>query len=483
MLLGLCTGSVVCAGSSNSLLDISPDGKRLLAANADNHSVTVVDVTNDKKLREIPVGRQPEGVTFIGNGAIAAVTSYQENAVLFFNSETGTILKKLPVSPEPYGIVSDRAGKRAWVSHDYPGTVSEIDLTTRKVVRELKVGAATRGLALSPDEKRLYVTEFYTGILKALDLTTGTVVDAWKGHSTDNLCRNVVVHPTRPKAYLPHIRSMVQVNHGAGSIFPQLSICALVPPDGTRRRTSFAMDTFNGVYVTTNAWEAALSPDGKRLYTIYAGTNDMNLSRVVDDDYQEIARIGGPVQVGQNPRAVRVTPDNRKVYIYNTLDFALGVYTADTMKPITSIKTCTPPKTPEWVRGKILFNTAKQPMSQRRWIACSSCHPDGQHDGRVWQNPEGLRKTTALFGMAHTHPIHWSADRDEVQDFEYTIRSRLMSGGTGCCLAHCCRRSISRRSNWRTRRRAARKTWTRWRSTATRLSSLPCRRTFWRRAS
>src|SRR5205807_1189534 len=34
----------------------------------------------------------------------------------------------------------------------------------------------------------------------------------------------------------------------------------------------------------------------------------------------------------------------------------------------------------------------------------------------------------ALFGLAHTHPLHWSADRDEVQDFEYTIRSKLMQG-------------------------------------------------------
>jgi hypothetical protein len=76
----------------------------------------------------------------------------------------------------------------------------------------------------------------------------------------------------------------------------------------------------------------------------------------------------------------------------------------------------------------VLFNTAKPPMTSRRWIACSSCHPDGHHDARTWNNPEGMRKTTALFGMAHTHPIHWSADRDEVQDFEYTIRSNLMQG-------------------------------------------------------
>src|SRR6185295_2744671 len=92
------------------------------------------------------------------------------------------------------------------------------------------------------------------------------------------------------------------------------------------------------------------------------------------------------------------------------------------------IKVCNPPKTPEWVRGKVLFSTALPPLSRARWVACASCHPDGHSDGRAWHNPEGLRKTPPLMGLAHTHPLHWSADRDEVQDFEYTIRSRLMQG-------------------------------------------------------
>jgi cytochrome c553 len=98
------------------------------------------------------------------------------------------------------------------------------------------------------------------------------------------------------------------------------------------------------------------------------------------------------------------------------------------MRVLAHIKVCEPPKSPEWVRGKILFSTANRPLTSRRWIACASCHPDGHSDGRVWHNPEGLRKTPALLGLAHTHPLHWSADRDEVQDFEYTIRGRLMRG-------------------------------------------------------
>jgi YVTN family beta-propeller protein len=413
-------------GVSNSLMDISPDGKWLLAANADNGSVTVIDTTARKALREIKVGDKPEGVTWIGAGPLAAVTLYHENRIAFVDTRTGKVLSKLAVSAEPYGIVSDKDGKRAWVTHEYPGTVSEIDLQGRKLVRELKAGSFVRGLALSPDEQRLYVTEFYTGILRALDLASGKVVDSWKGHSTDNLSRHVVLHPRRPKAYLSHIRSMITVNDGSGSIFPQLSICDLKPGAG-RRRSSIGMDTYNGVYVVTNPWEAAISPDGKRLYTLYAGTNDMNVSRVIDDDYKEIEPIGYPTRLGNNPRAVRVSPDSKNVYVYNAMDFSVAMYT-EMMQPLATIKACEPAKTPEWVRGKVLFNTALPPLTSRRWIACSSCHPDGHHDGRTWQQPEGLRKTTAFFGLAHTHPLHWSGDRDEVQDFEYTIRGRLMQG-------------------------------------------------------
>ncbi len=426
--LFFCPLCPVDAGSSNSLLDITPDGQRLLVANADNGSVTVIDALTNKALGEIAVGDKPEGVAWIGNGPLAVVTVYNEDIVAFVDTNRGRVVEKLRVSDEPYGIVVTKDGSRAYVTHEYPGVVSEIDLGRRQVLREMKAGERVRGLAFSPDEKRLYVTEFYTGVLIALDRETGTIVDRWTGYSSDNLCRNVVVHPRRPKAYLPHIRSKIEVIDGRGSIFPQLSICDLTPPNGQKRRTSFGMDTYNGVYVVTNPWEAALSPDGKRLYTIYAGTNDMNISEVVDDDYKEIKRVGSAVRIGQNPRAVRVSPDGKKVYIANTLDFDVTVHDAGSMERLARIPVCPPPKSPEWVRGKILFSTANRPLTSRRWIACASCHPDGHSDGRVWQNPEGLRKTPALMGLAHTHPLHWSADRDEVQDFEYTIRGRLMQG-------------------------------------------------------
>lgn len=428
----LVVSSFAVAGPSNSLMDVAPSGKALVVANNDNGTVTLIDLAKQEKVREFKVGKKPEGVTWIDDGPLIAVTLYHEKAIVIVDTNSGNIEKTISTPAEPYGIVADAKGKIAYVSHEYPGVVSVIDLAKGVVLREIPAGAMPRGIALAPDGKRIYVTEFYTGILNAIDLDSGKIVDSWKGHSTDNLARHVTIHPTRPKAYIAHIRSMIKVNDGSGSIFPLLSICDLKPQPEKKdeqvvRRRGWGMDTFNRLYVTTNPWESAMSPDGKRFYLIYAGTDDVNYCSVIDDDYKEIEGIGTPSQLGKNPRAIRVSPDGKNVYIYTAMDFTLSIYSSS-MTLAKKIVTCEPPKTPEWVRGKILFNSAKPPLTSRRWIACSSCHPDGLHDGRVWQQPEGLRRTTAFVGMAHTHPLHWSADRDEVQDFEYTLRSKLMQG-------------------------------------------------------
>src|SRR5262245_64705571 len=52
------------AGSSNSLLDVKPDGSHLLVVNADNGTVTLVDLKERQAVREIEVGEKPEGVTW-----------------------------------------------------------------------------------------------------------------------------------------------------------------------------------------------------------------------------------------------------------------------------------------------------------------------------------------------------------------------------------------------------------------------------------
>ena len=56
LLASLLCVAPLFAGASNSLLDVSPDGKLLAVANTDNGTVTVVDLKSRKHLREFRCG-------------------------------------------------------------------------------------------------------------------------------------------------------------------------------------------------------------------------------------------------------------------------------------------------------------------------------------------------------------------------------------------------------------------------------------------
>jgi YVTN family beta-propeller protein len=424
VVLGMCPCAF--AGSSNSLLDISADGKLLGAANRDNGTVSIVELATRTVLREIPVGNKPEGVTFLGATQHLAVAVYGDDKIVLLDAGSGDRQGEIEVFDEPYGVVSSADGSKLYVTLESAGDVVEIDVATRAVIRTLKAGAFPRGLALSRGGEKLFVTEYLTGAVVAIDLASGEVVDRWQGSPSENLARQVALHPTRDKAYVPHIRSRTNVNQGEGSIVPFVSVIDTAVGPG-RRRKPVPMDSFVSVFVVANPWEVAVSPDGKTLLAVFAGTDDLYVCDVLDDNYRELS-FRKVLNLGHNPRAARFAPDGERIYIYNTLDFTIVEYDTRTLKKQATIAVCRNPLGDEILRGKILFYTALQPMVGRRWISCASCHPDGDADGRTWQNPEGLRNTTPLYGMAWTHPIHWSADRDESQDFEHTIRGRLMQG-------------------------------------------------------
>ena len=414
------------AGQSNSLMDISADGKLLACSNRDSGTVTIVDLASNKILSEIKVGKHPEGVTFLGQSHQVATAVYDEDRVVFLDADAGKITGQTEVFDEPYGVVSTSDDSKIFVTLDYPGRIVEIDTKTHKVIREFSSGSHLRGIAISNDDQSLFTTEYYTALVRQIDIASGKTTDEWPGGSTDNLARQITLHPRRAKAYLPHIRSRITLAHGAGSIFPIVSIVDTKAGEGKRRR-KIPMDSFRGARVTCNPWDTAITPDGKTFFVVFAGTDDLYVCNVIDDDYRELT-FRASLNLGHNPRAVRVAPDGNTFYVYNALDFNVVAYDTQTLRPLAMIDVTENPLGEEILLGKRLFYTALQPMTSRLWISCSSCHPDGQPDGKTWHNPEGLRNTQALAGMAWTHPIHWSADRDEVQDFEHTIRGPLMQG-------------------------------------------------------
>ena len=418
--------SALAQTRSAGLMNFSGDGTRVACSNRDSGTVTVFSWPELQVQHEVAVGSHPEGVAWIGRTHQLACCVYGDDNIAILNADSGEVERRIAVFDEPYGVVSNQDGSKLFATLEFPGQVVQIDVTTGSVVASWPAGQMLRGLSISRDDSFLIATEYLTSRLTKLSANDGTVEQTFDGASTDNLARQVVLAPDDQKAYFTHIRSRVTASHGSGSIFPYVSIARLTGEKaGTRSRVP--MDSFQNVRVTANPWDCDLSPNGKRLCVVFAGTNDMFVARIVGDDYAEL-EFERSVRLGNNPRAVRFTPDGQSVLVYNALDFQVVELQIPDGKEIGRVEVTKCSLSDELLLGKKLFYTALQPMSARSWISCSSCHPDGDADGRTWQQPEGLRNTQPLAGLSWTHPVHWSADRDEVQDFEHTIQGKLMQG-------------------------------------------------------
>lgn len=411
---------------SAGLMNFNSAGDRLACSNRDSGTVTIVRWPEMTVVQEIPVGEHPEGVAWLGQSSLLACCVYGSDEVVLIDAATGQLVRRIEVFDEPYGVVCSRDGQRLYVTLEHPGQVIVLDVATGEQLHSWPVGPHLRGLAITADGKSLLVTEYLTARVLSVDTRDGQILATWEGGSTDNLCRQVTISPSGNRAYLTHIRSRVTAAHGNGSIFPYVSVVRLTGDSaGTRLRVP--MDTIRGTRVTANPWDCDVTPDGKSLCVVFAGTNDMYICRITGDDHVELDYQTG-MQLGSNPRGVRCVPDGSAVVVYNALDFELVAFSLRDGRELRRVRVAENPLSDEMLLGKKLFYTALSPMTSRGWISCSSCHPDGDADGRTWQQPEGLRNTQPMAGLAWTHPLHWSADRDEVQDFEHTIRGRLMQG-------------------------------------------------------
>ncbi|HVJ84581.1 MAG TPA: hypothetical protein VM452_02995, partial [Caulifigura sp.] len=372
----LWAASPVLAGSANSLMDLSADGRLLACSNRDSGSVTILSRQDGvwSKKSEVSVGRHPEGVSFVGGTHNVAVAVYGDDAVAVIDADKGEQTAWIEVDDEPYSVVSTPDGSRLYVTLDHPGQIVEIDPATLKVLRSIEAGPFARGLAITADN-RLFVTEYYTGVMHAIDRETGKKLESWKGTKEDNLARQIALHPKRAKAYLSHIRSRTTVPQGAGAIFPYIAVVDTDAPkpveEGSTppsRRKRVQMDSFRGTFVVANPWEVSVSPDGKELAVVFAGTDDMFVCNVIDDDFRELT-WAATIRTGHNPRAVRYTADGAQLLVYDALDFAIRVLDAKTLKTLQTVAVCECPLDDELLAGKRLFYSANQPMVGLRWIS------------------------------------------------------------------------------------------------------------------
>ena len=408
---------------ATSSIGITPDGTTVFVVNPDSGSVSAIDTASETTRAEIIIGRDPRILALSPDGQRLYVTSQASATLTILETQPFSALATLRVGPEPYGVVADPNGHLVYVAASGADQIDVVDTELAQVVDIIATQVRPKGLALTEDGTRLYVTHFLSGMVSVIDLGSRSVLKVITTGPESNIAQRIVLHPTTNRAYLPHIRSNVSNPHPLfdTTLFPVVSVIDLATDQhllAERLELSVVDRPVNLPF------DLALSSDGQRAHIVYLGSGDLS---VIDLESRQVL---AHLEVGDGPRGIVLTPDDRTAYVANSLSDDVSVIDLSTFEEITRIPVTTSPLSPELKRGKLLFISSRSTrVSRDRWMSCESCHADGEQDGRTWLFPDGPRNTTNLRGLAHTHPLHWSADRDEVQDFEFTIRE--LQAGTG----------------------------------------------------
>jgi YVTN family beta-propeller protein len=167
-------------------LAVSGDGTRLLVANSQNDSVSLIDLAqqkviseldlrpgkNDPAKRNVPGGEYPYGVVFKGNSK-AYVSSLRDREIVVIDLHTAlAIAGRIKTHGQPGKMILNPAQTVLFAVADNSDSVVMIDTAKDRILSEIKTtapvgilpsgpsfkGANPTGLALSPDNRTLYVT-------------------------------------------------------------------------------------------------------------------------------------------------------------------------------------------------------------------------------------------------------------------------------------------------------------------------------------
>jgi YVTN family beta-propeller protein len=144
----------VAAGHGAEGFDVSPDGKEIWAANAQDATVTIIDAASKRVTQTLPISLRganrlkftPDGrrVLIAGGGGGAGST---DNSLVVMDAATRKEVKQLHLGGGAAGIVVAPDGSRAYVAVSGKDKVAAVDLKSLEVMGYVSTGKQPDGLA------------------------------------------------------------------------------------------------------------------------------------------------------------------------------------------------------------------------------------------------------------------------------------------------------------------------------------------------
>jgi YVTN family beta-propeller protein len=180
-------------------LGVTADGRKLIVANLENDSISIVDFNSNNAITELDLrpGRNDPAQSGVPGGEFPFWVAVKGSDTVYVSSErdreivvvsladvTPKITARIPVKGNPNKMLLNKAQTRLYVTADNSDLLYVIDTRTNAVIASVKTtgpddlgkgaratGSTPNSVTLSPDERTAYVTNGGTNSVAVVDVT------------------------------------------------------------------------------------------------------------------------------------------------------------------------------------------------------------------------------------------------------------------------------------------------------------------------
>jgi YVTN family beta-propeller protein len=140
--------TVIPVGKGAEGFDVSPDGRELWTADAQDGTLSIIDLTSKRVVATIDASvRGANRLKFTPDGKLVLISSLANGDLVVYDAATRRPVRRVPIGHGAAGIVVAADGARAFVACSPDDYVAVVDLRTLSVVGHIDVGGEPDGLA------------------------------------------------------------------------------------------------------------------------------------------------------------------------------------------------------------------------------------------------------------------------------------------------------------------------------------------------
>ena len=298
---------------------------RIVQTNSAGDNVHIIDPETNTVIGEIMGIERAHGAAASPDGKWLYVANESDNTIDVVDMSQLKVVKQVPLSGRPNNIDVTPDGRKVYVAiAQSPGALEVLDTATNEIMATISVHGGVHNTYVTPDGKHAVA-----GMVGGRNITvvdTETDMPVWTTYF--DLGIRPMTFDTHPDGSTRHIYAQLSNFNGFGVVnFETRKEIARIeyPEVATDERTpGHGGNTAHGIGVTPN--------------NQYLVANSSLNSSVYVYTLPDLELVGG-VRVGHSPNWVTITPDSKHAYISLSGNNSVAVLDIAEVKVVTTIET------------------------------------------------------------------------------------------------------------------------------------------------